>query len=58
MPGHLVQIDVKFISPLSQSNKHFYQFTAIDDCTRLRILKVFERNNQRSAIQFVDCVLK
>jgi hypothetical protein len=45
---------VKFISPLSQSNKHFYQYAAIDDCNRLRILKVFERNDQRSAIQSVE----
>jgi transposase InsO family protein len=53
-----VQIDVKFITPLSPSTKRHYQYTAIDDCTRLRILKVFERNNRRSAIQFVDYVLE
>ena len=57
-PGHRVQIDVKFIAPLSPSTKRYYQYTAIDDCTRLRILKVFERNNQRSAIQFIDYVIE
>ena len=56
-PGHQVQIDVKFIAPIAGvTTKRFYQYTAIDDCTRLRILKVFERNNARSAIQFVDFV--
>jgi len=56
-PGHQVQIDVKFIAPIpGVTKKRFYQYTAIDDCTRLRILKVFERNNARSAIQFVDFV--
>jgi transposase InsO family protein len=57
-PGHRVQIDVKFIAPLSPSTKRYYQYTAIDDCTRLRILKVYERNNQRSAIQFVDYLIE
>ncbi|BCM88514.1 hypothetical protein IAD21_00347 [Abditibacteriota bacterium] len=33
------------------------QFTAIDDCTRLRILKIYERNNQKNACDFVDYVL-
>ena len=34
-PGHHVQIDVKFIAPLKRSRAGHYQFTAIDDCTRL-----------------------
>ena len=56
-PGHQVQIDVKFVAPIAGvTNKRYYQYTAIDDCTRLRILKIFERNNQRSAIQFLDYV--
>ncbi len=56
-PGHQVQIDVKFIAPIpGVTKRRFYQYTAIDDCTRRRILKVFERNNSRSAIQFVDFV--
>jgi transposase InsO family protein len=58
LPGHQVQIDVKFIEPLKGSRKRYYQFTAIDDCTRLRILRIFERLNQKSAIQFVDYVLE
>jgi transposase InsO family protein len=36
--------------------RRYYQFTAIDDCTRLRVLKIFDRCNQKSAIQFVDYV--
>jgi transposase len=45
LPGHQVQIDVKFIQPLPGSKpnarrKH-YQFTAIDDCTRLRVLRIY-----------------
>ena len=54
-PGHRVQIDVKFIAPLTGSRKGcYYQFTAIDDCTRLRVLRLYDRLNQKTAIQFVD----
>jgi transposase InsO family protein len=35
----------------------FYQYTAIDDCTRLRVLKIYPKNNQKTAIQFLDYVL-
>jgi transposase InsO family protein len=57
-PGHQVQIDVKFIAPLKGSRKRYYQFTAIDDCTRLRVLRLYDRLNQKTAIQFVDYVLE
>jgi len=57
-PGHQVQIDVKFVAPIGAKKRKFYQFTAIDDCTRLRILRIYDRLNQRTAIQFVDYVLE
>lgn len=64
-----MQIDVKFVEPLPGSGKNqaavkptdrrgkFYQYTAIDDCTRLRVLKIYPKNNQKTAIQFLDYVL-
>jgi len=57
-PGHQLQLDVKFIAPLKGSRRRHYQFTAIDDCTRLRVLRVYERLGQKTAIQFVDYVLQ
>lgn len=55
MPGHAVQVDVKFIAPLAASSrKRYYQFTAIDDCTRLRVLRIYDRLNQKTAIQVAD----
>jgi transposase InsO family protein len=57
-PGLSVQLDVKFIAPLAGSRKKHYQFTAIDDCTRLRVLKIYSRLNQKTAIEFVDYVLE
>jgi len=55
-PGHRVQIDVKFLERLPSTGKRLYQFTAIDDCTRIRVLKVFDACNQRTAIQFINDV--
>jgi transposase InsO family protein len=57
-PGLRVQVDVKFIAPLPGTRKKHYQFTAIDDCTRVRVLRVYDRANQRTAIRFVDEVLQ
>jgi transposase len=58
LPGHRVQLDVKFIAPLAGSRRKHYQFTAIDDCTRLRVLRIYPQLNQKSAIQFLDYVLE
>jgi len=59
LPGHQVQIDVKFIAPIGGTPKQkHYQFTAIDDCTRLRVLRIYPRLNQQTAIQFADYVLE
>ena len=57
IPGHRLQIDVKFLERIPNTRRRYYQFTAIDDCTRLRVLKIYENNNQKNAIQFVDYAL-
>lgn len=52
---------MKFIEPLKGApspRRRFYQFTAIDDCTRLRVLRIYPRCDQKTAIQFVDYVLE
>jgi hypothetical protein len=56
LPGHQIQIDVKFVDALAGSGrrKKFYQFTAIDDCTRLRVLRLYPHCDMRTAIQFYD----
>jgi hypothetical protein len=53
-PGHSLGVDVKFIASIAGTRKRHYQFTVIDDCTRLRILKLYNRLNQKTAIQFID----
>ena len=49
---------MKFIAPLKGTRKKHYQFTAIDDCTRIRVLRIYDRLDQKAAIQFVDYLLE
>ncbi len=53
-PGHRLQVDVKFLERVPGTRKRLYQFTAVDDCTRIRVLKIFDACNQKTAIQFID----
>jgi transposase InsO family protein len=57
-PGHRLQLDVKFLERIPGTRRRLYQFTAIDDCTRIRVLKVFDACNQRTAILFIDDVIR
>jgi transposase InsO family protein len=57
-PGHRLQMDVKFLERIPGTRRRLYQFTAIDDCTRIRVLKIYDACNQRTAVQFVDEVRK
>lgn len=57
LPGQQIQLDVKFVSPIAGRDRRYYQYSAADDCTRLRILKIYEQNNQQSSMDFVDYVL-
>lgn len=45
-PGHQLQVDVKFIEPVGRSGrkKRYHHYTAIGDCTRLRVLRAYARN--------------
>ena len=38
------------------TTKRHCQFTAIDDCTRLRVLRIYPKADQRTAIGFLDYV--
>jgi len=57
-PGHRLQLDVKFLERIPGTRRRLYQFTAIDDCTRIRVLKVFDACNQRTAILFIGEVIR
>jgi transposase InsO family protein len=60
VPGHHVQIDVKFLFFKDKYGKRLkrYQYTAIDDCTRVRALKIYKQHTQVSSIDFLNHVVK
>jgi transposase InsO family protein len=51
VPGDRVQLDVTKIGPKC------YQFTAIDDCTRMRALKLYHNKKAESTVDFLGYVL-
>ena len=59
VPGHHVQIDVKFLFFKNKQGKRIrrYPYTAIDDCTRIRAVKVYHQHTQASSIDFINYVV-
>ena len=60
VPGHHIQVDVKLLSFNDKRGKKIkrYQYTAIDDATRVRALKIYSRHTQNNAIRFIDTVIE
>ena len=62
-PGQRVQVDVKFVPSACLKNskvigKKFFQYTAIDEYSRWRLVEAFEEQNTYSSAQFVDLLVK
>lgn len=59
VPGHQIQVDVKFLKFEGKDGKPVkrYQYTAIDDATRIRALKIYVRHNQSNAIDFINTII-
>jgi len=60
VPGHQVQVDVKFAIFHNSAGKIVprFQYTAINDATRIRALKIFNNHTQVNAICFIDYVIE
>lgn len=56
-PGELVEIDVKYV-PKKINKQRYFQFTAIDCSSRWRYLKIYQDNDNRSAVDFVEELIK
>ena len=50
-PGDSIQVDVKVVAV---KRTKVFQYTALDDCTRLRVLRLYPRQNQHSSLHFLD----
>lgn len=58
--GHHIQVDVKFLTLKGKSGEKVrrFQFTAIDDATRVRALKIYEKHTRASAVDFIDHIIE
>jgi transposase InsO family protein len=52
-PGESVQVDVKEIKTAGHK---WYQSTALDDCTRYRILRLYPRKNHFTSLEFFSTI--
>jgi transposase InsO family protein len=50
-PGESVQVDVKVVK---LGTTKAYQYTACDDCTRLRVLRLYRRQDTLTSLDFVN----
>lgn len=64
IPGEKVQIDVKEVpynclrGEVLRDGKHLYQWTAIDECTRMRFVYGFEEHTPENTVKFLKMLLK
>ncbi|MBQ5523606.1 MAG: DDE-type integrase/transposase/recombinase [Oscillospiraceae bacterium] len=64
VPGEKVQIDVKEVpynclrGHLLRDGKHLYQWTAIDECTRMRFVYGFEEHTPENSVKFLWMLVK
>ena len=63
-PGEKVQIDVKEVpynclrGKVLREEKHLYQWTAIDECTRMRFVYGFEEHTPENSVKFLKMLIK
>lgn len=64
VPGEKVQIDVKEVpycclkGAAKRDGKHLYQWTAIDECTRVRFVYGFEEHTPENSVKFLKMLQK
>lgn len=52
IPGDRIQMDTCKISP------GIYQYTAVDDCSRWRVLEIYKRRTANNTLHFLDLVIE
>ena len=63
-PGERIQIDVKYVptncltKDQQEAEEKYYQYTAIDEYTRQRVLWASKEHNTYASTQFVEVILK
>ena len=58
-PGQKVQIDVKFVPVYCVANGHkYYQYTAVDECTRLCFREMYDEHSTYSSLDFLKKLIE
>ena len=58
-PGQKVQVDVKFVpSDCVTDGRKYYQYTAVDECTRWTYRYMYDEHSTHSSIQFLHRLVK
>ena len=59
-PGTMLKLMLSFYFFIDKRGVRIkkFQYTAIDDCTRIRALKIYEKHTQVSAIDFINHVVE
>ena len=60
VPGHHIQMVAKFLTFAGKRGQKVrrFQYTAIDDATRIRALKIYDKHTQANAIEFANYVIE
>lgn len=58
-PGQKIQLDVKYVPGYCVSNgKKYYQYTAVDECTRWTFREMYEEHSTYSSRQFLEKLIE
>ena len=58
-PGQKIQIDVKFIPSCCVANgQKYYQYTAVDECTRWTFREIYDEHSTYSSKDFLEKLIK
>jgi transposase InsO family protein len=56
-PGQMLQMDIKYV-PERINGKRFYEFNAIDDCTRWRFARIYQDKSLESCLDFATDLIR
>lgn len=58
-PGQKVQVDVKFVpSECAVDGRKYYQYTAVDECSRWTLREMYDEHSTYSSLQFLLLLVK
>jgi transposase InsO family protein len=57
-PGKDVQIDTKYLDIIPGKPSRYYQYTATDAATRMRILRIYDERSSYNSVRFLKAVVR